>query len=244
MPSSEHFTALYSPARKRAFTPKNIKASFAASSLFPFNPDRVLRNIPAPLAELAIPRVDEVKVGSCRQDIEPQTPVTPVSAEAFMSLQNLIIQDARALNETSKQKLVRYLQKGTKVFQKSSALEKLQKDPKVRRSTKSLVLGKAKVISYEDLVEARAKWVVKEATRAAKGKGKRGRKRKSSTLEAEEDTAEEDTAGSARPGRKCKSATLDAPTLTTKIARISNVPKPASTLMRQAKPWRALAAKM
>ncbi len=47
--------------------------------------------MPAPLAEPAIPRVDEVKVGSCRQDVEPQTPVTPVSAESFMSLQNLII---------------------------------------------------------------------------------------------------------------------------------------------------------
>jgi hypothetical protein len=41
-------------------------------------------------------------------------------------------------------------------------------------------------MSYEDLEEARAKRVVKEATRAAKGKGKRGRKRKSDTLEAEE----------------------------------------------------------
>ena len=36
--------------------------------------------------------------------------------------------------------------------------------------------GKGKVMSYEDLVEARAKRVIKEATRAAKGKGKRGRK--------------------------------------------------------------------
>jgi hypothetical protein len=45
---------------------------------------------------------------------------------------------------------------------------------KVRRSTKLLVLGKAKVISYKDLEEARVK---------AKEKGKRGRKRKSPTLE-------------------------------------------------------------
>jgi hypothetical protein len=118
----EHFTSLYSPAREIAFTPKNIKAGFAASGLFPFNPDRVLRSMPAPLAEPAIPRADEVKVGSCRQDVEPQTPVTPVSAEAFMSLQNLIIQqDAHALDETSKQNLARHLQKCTKAFQKSSA---------------------------------------------------------------------------------------------------------------------------
>jgi len=55
-------------------------------------------------------------------------------------------------------------------------------------------------MSYEDLVEARAKRVVKEATRAAKGKGKRSRKQKSSTLEAEEDTTEEDTAEGGRCG--------------------------------------------
>ena len=110
-------------------------------------------------------------------------------------------------------------------------------------------------------MEARAKRVVKEATRAAKGKGKRGRKRKSSTLEAKEDTAEEntieeDTTRSARRGRKRKSAALDAPAPANKKARISNAPKSASTLMRQAsrtqiaedeivpEPWRAPVAKM
>jgi hypothetical protein len=66
--------------------PKNIKASFAISGLIPFNPDRVLRNIPAFLAKLAIPSVNKIRVGSCRQDIEPQTPVTPILAESFILL--------------------------------------------------------------------------------------------------------------------------------------------------------------
>jgi len=44
----EHFTALYSPARERAFTSKNIMAGFAASGLFPFNPDRTQRYVKAP----------------------------------------------------------------------------------------------------------------------------------------------------------------------------------------------------
>ncbi|OBT81120.1 hypothetical protein VE02_10223 [Pseudogymnoascus sp. 03VT05] len=47
--------------------------------------------------------------------------------------------------------------------------------------SKSLVLGKAKVMSYEDLVEARAKRAGKEAAKEAKGNGKRGRKCKSAT---------------------------------------------------------------
>ena len=84
------------------------------------NPDRVLRSMPAPPAKPAIPSADEERVGSCRQDVEPQTPVTPVLAEAFKSLQNLIIQrDAHALNEASKQNLARHLQIYTKAFQKS-----------------------------------------------------------------------------------------------------------------------------
>jgi hypothetical protein len=84
-------------------------------------------------------------------------------------------------------------------------------------------------MSYKDLEEARAKRVVKESTQAAKGKGKRGRKRKSGTLEVEEDTAE-----TARRGRKRKSAALDAPEPTNKMAQISNVPKTASALVMQA----------
>jgi len=108
---------LYSPAKEKAFTPKNIKAGFAASGLFPFNPDKVLKSMPAPLAEPAILRTDEVRVGSCWQNVKPQTPVTPVSAEAFVSLQNLIIQRyAYALDKTTKQNLARHLQIGTKAF--------------------------------------------------------------------------------------------------------------------------------
>ncbi len=94
----QHFTFLFSPIRERAFTLKNIKAGFAASGLFLFNLDRVFRDMPKPPANLTIPKADEVKVGSCPQDVVLQTPVTLVSVEAFMSLQNLIIQrDAHAL---------------------------------------------------------------------------------------------------------------------------------------------------
>ena len=104
--SKQHFTSLFSPAKERAFTLKNIKAGFATSGLFLFNPDRVLRDMPKPPTDLTMPKADEVKVGSCPQDVVLQTPVTPVSAEAFMALQNLIIkQDAHALDETSKQSL-------------------------------------------------------------------------------------------------------------------------------------------
>jgi hypothetical protein len=40
----EHFTGLYSLARKVALTPRNIKAAWAACGLSPWNLERVLRN--------------------------------------------------------------------------------------------------------------------------------------------------------------------------------------------------------
>jgi hypothetical protein len=223
--------------------------------------------MPAPLAELAIPSADEVKVGSYQQDVEPQTPITLVLAESFMSLQNLIIQrDAYALDETSKQNLARHLQKCTKAFQKSSAQSILQEDriqflttinneAKVRRSTKSLVLGKAKVMSYEDLEEARAKRVVKDAAKAAKeakGKCKRDRKRKSAGPEAEEATADK-----VKRGPKRKSTVLEAeepePEPNPKMARTSKAPALSRALVMETpiaedkivpEPWRAPVAKM
>ncbi|KAF4630857.1 hypothetical protein G7Y89_g7278 [Cudoniella acicularis] len=94
------YNSFRTPARKIAFTLKNIKAGFVAYGLFLFNPDRVLRT-------------------------------------------------------------------------------------KVRRATKSLVLGKAKVMSYKDLEEVRVKRAKSDAAKEAKGKGKRGRKRKSAVLEVE-----------------------------------------------------------
>jgi hypothetical protein len=117
-----------------------------------------------------------------------------------------------------------------------------------------LVLGKAKVMSYEDLEEARAKRVLKDLNQAAKGKGKRGRKsKKSSPPEPEEDTVE-----TPRRGRKRKIAELDAPApeQTSKEAGISNAPTPASAVVIQARrtqidkdgiepePWRAPKARM
>lgn len=192
------FTYLYSPARERAFTKKNILAGWAKSGLFPFNPDRVLRDIPKPVTELDVSEACGMDVGPCPEgDVvqTPVTPVTPVTSEGLLSLQGLINQDAHTLDETSKRRLQRHLQKFANAANISFAERALQKDQirflynvnneaKVRRSTKSVVLGKAKVMSYEDLVEARVKHAEKD--QATANKGKRGGKRKTQALEADD----------------------------------------------------------
>ena len=73
-------------------------------------------------------------------------------------------------------------------------------------------------MSYEDLEEARAKRTEKEAVRAANGKSNRGKKHKSSTLEADEATADK---GKRSQKRKRPLPEPEALELTAKVARIS-----------------------
>lgn len=92
-----------------------------------------------------------------------------------------------------------------------------------------MVLGKAKVISYKDLEEVRAKRAVKE--KAIAGKGKRGLKRKSPT-----------------PGVK---AEIKVQAGSPKVITDSSVPKEKVARMSEIKPakilealWRASVARM
>jgi hypothetical protein len=62
-------------------------------------------------------------------------------------------------------------------------LFKQNDEAKRRRSTKSIVVGKAKVMSYEDIEKAQAKRAKEAVKDNAAVKGKRSRKRKNSTQE-------------------------------------------------------------
>ena len=192
---------LYSPARERAFTKRNILAGWSKSGLFPFNPPRVLKDLPKPPTELM--EADRLTAGPTLQNsmpvtpATPATPVTPVSVEALMSLQNLIVKRyAQILDRRGRQRLQRHLQKLAKAAQTFLATNALQRDQiqfllrtnnesKVRRSTKTLVLGRGKVVSYDDLEEARAGRTKKETAKENGKKVKRGRKRKIDATKAD-----------------------------------------------------------
>lgn len=107
--NKEHFTTLYSPAREKAMTKKNILAGRAKTGLFPCHPDRVLRDITKPVADLSIQSVCENR-RPCQQEEVVQTPVTPVSSEGLMSLLKLIKQDAHdEMIQARNQRLVQKL---------------------------------------------------------------------------------------------------------------------------------------
>ncbi|TVY93491.1 hypothetical protein LAWI1_G001484 [Lachnellula willkommii] len=149
------------PARARAITKKNVLPGWAKAGLYPLNLDRVLKDIAKLVAALTIPKSDEAL----------RIPLTPVSGEALASLLNMIKQVPD--DETNKPHKEKLQEKVNNAAVRAFAKDSLQQDyiqfllkmndkSKPRRSTKSVVLGKAKIMSYEDLKEAQEKRAARE----------------------------------------------------------------------------------
>ncbi|TGO43707.1 hypothetical protein BOTNAR_1385g00010 [Botryotinia narcissicola] len=152
----------------------------------------------SPPVQSAIPETDVIELGSCPQEATIQSPVAPVSAEAFKSLFSVIRQDTHTLTGICADRMQKHIQKITCTVQvffaelvlfrdQNQFLMEMNNEAKVRRSTRSEVLGKAKIISYEDIEEAQVKRTAKDAQ---KGKSKRGQKLKSIAIGADEDEPE------------------------------------------------------
>jgi hypothetical protein len=131
MVGKEHFTYLYSPARDRALTSRNIRAGWSAAGLFPFNPERALRDVPKPVAEVgSIDLEAEATSTDLPSEVPrtPITPVTPVTTEALTSLHDLIVRDAHALDATNKDRLQKRIEKLASAAKVSFAAQALLKD--------------------------------------------------------------------------------------------------------------------
>jgi hypothetical protein len=249
----QHFTYLYKPARDKAITKRNILAGWAAAGLFPFNPERVLRDMPKPPTEQSSSTAT-VAATSSQNEVPPTpvTPVTPVTVEALTSLHGLIKQDicAAELDDAGKQRLQRRvgkLESAAKVsFAKQSLLQdhnrllyRINNEAKVRRSTRSLVIGTAKVMKYEDLERAREERAATAKAAADKAKAKRGRKRKASGREA--DGAVEDEA---KGDGDAQEADASVPAVKNKRAKRTRIQGPEPGPEPEPRPWRAPVAPM
>ncbi|KAK0247708.1 hypothetical protein LTS09_017131 [Friedmanniomyces endolithicus] len=140
-----------------------------------------MKDLPDPPAELSV-----------------QTPVTPLSAGAVTALQNLIKKDAHLLDVASQQRLQRRLEKLTNATQLSFAgrallqeqnrfLTTVNNEAKVRRTTKTEIIGKARGMSYEDLEKARRERAAKEAEKEARKAEKQTRAMSKTRREHDED---------------------------------------------------------
>lgn len=100
----EHFTCLYSPARKQLLASWTIRAGWTRAGLLPSNPEKVLSRIPKPAADSTTTTIDGARNACCTPDQAPvpQTPVTVVSTEGVAALHNRVKKDAQMLDESSR----------------------------------------------------------------------------------------------------------------------------------------------
>ena len=105
--------SLYSCAQEQAITSQNVKSGWSKTSVYLFSPDRVLRDIQKPSAEVHVLKDDKVNIESCLQVEMLQT---SVAAETLTLLCSLIKQDAAVLDSPSKQHLQKFANATQKLF--------------------------------------------------------------------------------------------------------------------------------
>jgi hypothetical protein len=173
----QHFTLLYDRARCTALTPHNIKSGWAKTGLYPFNPNRVLQGIQKP------PALEPQSSHAVDTALYDEPLRTPITSEHLVSLRRTIEQNTHIPDSHSQQHLQKLANAAERamtardlLFQENSDLFKQNNESNTRASTKSTVVGKARVMSFEDITEARKKRDEKDIAAA----GRRGRKRKDS----------------------------------------------------------------
>ena len=165
----QHFTLLYSRARDVALTPHNIKSGWMKAGLFPFNPDRVLQEIDRPKPQQSSPHIGSGPL----DDLLP----TPVTAESLASLRKAIGKESRCLDAAGRhrlQKLGNAAEKAiadrTLLAEENRLLFDQNNEKTTRSSTRSTVVGVARIMSYDDILEAQKARDAKTCTKASQSK--------------------------------------------------------------------------
>ncbi|KAJ9494811.1 hypothetical protein H2202_009712 [Exophiala xenobiotica] len=134
----QHFTLLYSWAREAAFTYRNIKSGWCKTGLYPFNPIMVLRDIHKPPIEVNRDHIIIPQLSKAPRDLNQFQKLANAAEKAFAD-RALLLDEIRLLFEQNNENTA-------------------------RSSVKSIVVGTAKVMSYDDMVKAQQKRDAKEAS--------------------------------------------------------------------------------
>ena len=173
MIGKQHFTLLYDRARTVAFTPRNIKSGWSKAGLLKYVPDRVLGDIQKPQVEEIIQQTASTTI-----DLPNDVLHTPVTWGSLTCLRTKIEQGS-ALDSPTRhhfQKLANATEKAfadrTILLDENRLLFEQNNEKTTRQSVKSTVPGKARIMAYDDIVEAEQKRAVKVGLAGAKRAGR------------------------------------------------------------------------
>ncbi|KAJ5882704.1 uncharacterized protein N7473_011138 [Penicillium subrubescens] len=174
----EHFTSLYSRARNAAMTTRKINAGWSKTGMFPWNPERVLKDIqPPPGGSDPTERNIVTLARRSEGDELVQTPLTPITADSLTLLCRKVDREARGWDTDSRLLIKRLARAAERAFADRALLrndnERLlaqNNEKRTRTSQPARKVGNAKVMSYEDIVEAQSKLEAKKSSETKKRK--------------------------------------------------------------------------
>jgi hypothetical protein len=187
MIGKQHFTLLYDRARRKAMTSRNIISGWSKTGLRPFNPDRVLKDIQKPDTLKYCTLIVDGDKDSLPLVHHPETPKTYESLASLRRDIEMNIAESKVLDARTKLSIQKVANAAENAFadraillDENMLLFEQNNEKTTRTSIKATVVGTAKVLSYEDIVEAQQKRDTKEAE-AAIVRGRRTSKRNKAT---------------------------------------------------------------
>ena len=165
-------------------TSRNIISGWAKTGLRPLNPERVLKEIQKPPIVDSSPSAIKIKPHPLHlPSYTLETPKTSDKLAAMRRHIELSLARQKTLDAHTKlsiQKVVNAAENAIAdraiLFDENLLLFEQNNEKAIRTSTKSTIVGTAKVMSYEDIVEAQKKRDIKEAG-ATTGRGRRATNR-------------------------------------------------------------------
>lgn len=187
-----HFTMLYSRARDAAMTSRNIRSGWSKAGLYPFNPRKVLddmQEMPDSPAPAVAPATREI---SLRNSLSSPTSLkTPTDMVSFAALQRKLGEQptCTAAPDPYVQKLLnaaeRTFAERELLKVQNANLTQQNNEKKARKQVKERKIGDAKVMSFDDILEARRLRECAEAEAARKKAEKEQKKAEKERKKAE-----------------------------------------------------------
>jgi hypothetical protein len=169
----EHFTRMYSNARDKALSARNIHTGWSKAGLFPLYPERVLCSMTQPVApasHIALP------VHEADPSCPLRTPTSARSLETFQKQMEACTESSRGPYEVHFEKAIKALGKafadGALLYEEIGGLLEQNNEKRSRKSLKRTAVSRGKIMSYEDIV---AVWEQRAEREGAK-KGKQSAK--------------------------------------------------------------------
>jgi hypothetical protein len=169
-----HFTLLYSRARDIALTSRNIRSGWSKTGLFPFNPRKVLDGMQEVPVNPATTGVASTVTLPLQPSLSPTSLKTPTNLVSLATLQSKLTE--RSVHcESVDLYLQKFINAAQRAFaerellrQENDTLVQQNNEKNTRKHIKERKIGDAKVMTFEDIVEARKAWERTEAERERK----------------------------------------------------------------------------